>query len=175
MPNKVPERLRWAVQRLAPRPGDRVLEIGCGTGVAAALLCDRLAKGRLTAIDRSTTMVTTARRRNRACMADGRAEIRRLALADVDFAPGSFDRALAVNVNLFWLSPAAELQVLKPVLRPRGLLCLVYQPPAESQIAKVATVCSGFLRAHGFVDVQTVVEYLRPTAAVCISARVGAA
>jgi trans-aconitate methyltransferase len=35
------------------RPGERLLEIGCGSGVAAALVCARLDDGRLLAIDRS--------------------------------------------------------------------------------------------------------------------------
>jgi SAM-dependent methyltransferase len=152
-----------------------VLEIGCGTGVAALLLCEQLIDGRLTAIDRSAAMVAAARRRNRAYIATGRAIIRRVALADADFDRGSFDRALAVNVNVFWLGPAAELKVLRRVLRPRGVLCLVYQPPAPSQIPKVAQLCSGFLRAHGFADVRVHREELRPIPAVCITARVRAA
>lgn len=37
----VPERLSWAVETLELAPSDRVLEIGCGRGVAAALVLDR--------------------------------------------------------------------------------------------------------------------------------------
>jgi SAM-dependent methyltransferase len=149
-----------------------VLEIGCGTGIAASLICERLSRGRLTAIDRSAAMVAAARRRNRAWIAAGRAVVRRVALADADFDPSVFHRAMAVNVNLFWLGPAAELGVLKRILRPRGLLCLVYQPPAASQIPRIADLCSEFLRIHGFVDPLVHVEERRPAAAVCITARV---
>jgi SAM-dependent methyltransferase len=170
MSNKVPERLTWAVRQLAPRPTDDVLEIGCGTGVAAALLCERLVEGRLTAIDRSAAMVAAARRRNRACIADGRAVIRRLALAEADLAPASFDRVLAVQVNVFWLEPAAELMMLQRVLRPGGVLCLVYQPPSASQVARVAATCSEFLGSHGFKRVRVETARLRPGAAVSIRA-----
>jgi SAM-dependent methyltransferase len=175
MSTRIPDRLIWAVQQLAPRPGDHVLEIGCGTGVAASLLCEHLVEGRLVAIDRSAAMVAAARRRNRGCIKSGRAVIRRVALARAPFAPATFDRALAVHVNVFWLGPAAELEVLRRVLRPGGMLCLVYQPPAVTQIANVAETCSGFLRAYGFVRVQVDMAELRPTPGVCIRARTRAA
>ncbi|MET9630757.1 class I SAM-dependent methyltransferase [Lentzea sp. NPDC006480] len=56
------ERLRGVVDQLAIRPDDRVLEIGCGQGVAATMVCQLLATGTLTAIDRSTKMVEAATR-----------------------------------------------------------------------------------------------------------------
>jgi SAM-dependent methyltransferase len=158
------------VTQLAPQSTDHVLEIGCGTGVAAALLCERLVEGRLTAIDRSTAMVAAARRRLRACVTAGRAVIRRLALAEADFPPASFDRALAVNVNVFWLGPAAELAVLQRVLRPGGLLCLVYQPPSPAQASAMAGSCAAYLRTHGFTRARVTRAALRPGLVVSIRA-----
>jgi len=67
----VSARLQAVVEQRDIRPGDRVLEIGCGHGVAATLICERLESGRLTAIDRSAKMIAAAGRRNTAHVAAG--------------------------------------------------------------------------------------------------------
>jgi ubiquinone/menaquinone biosynthesis C-methylase UbiE len=78
------ERLRSIVDQLDIRPDDRILEVGCGLGVAATLVCERLEGGRLTAIDRSPKMIEAARRRNAACIEAGKAEFLVAALEDLD-------------------------------------------------------------------------------------------
>ena len=50
----IPARLRWAVDFIDVQPQDHILEIGCGSGQAADLICRRLeGRGKLFAIDRS--------------------------------------------------------------------------------------------------------------------------
>jgi trans-aconitate methyltransferase len=52
------------VDALAVEPDDRLLEIGCGHGVAVTLACQKLDRGSITAIDRSPTMIEMASKRN---------------------------------------------------------------------------------------------------------------
>lgn len=146
-----PERLRWAVDLIAVAPDDEVLEIGCGTGVAAALVCARLIGGHVTAIDRSATAIRRATTHSREHVASGRAEFRHLELADLTVPERPFDKAFAVNVNLFWLRPAAvELGVLRNVLAPDGFLHLVYETPREARAGQVLPAVTAALDNAGF-------------------------
>src|SRR5919197_462989 len=98
-------RNRWAVELLAVEPTDRVLELGCGPGVAIAALATRATRGLVVGVDHSQVMIRQARRRNRAAIQAGRvrlihAPVERL---HVDDAP--FDAALAVNNVGLWAEP----------------------------------------------------------------------
>src|ERR671922_1729169 len=73
MAGKASERFVWAVDTLEVRPPDRLLEVGCGHGVAVSLVCERLTTGTITAIDRSPKMIEMATRRNREHVEAGRA------------------------------------------------------------------------------------------------------
>ena len=153
----VPERIRWAVQVLDPAPGDQLLEIGCGPGVAVAAICQRLRDGRVVAIDRSATAIARATRRNADCIASGRVVLRAVALEDLaadglpEAGPG-FDKVFAMNVNLFWVrDPARELALIRALLRPGGTLSLFYGYGTPGQgPATVPGALLGHLAAAGF-------------------------
>jgi ubiquinone/menaquinone biosynthesis C-methylase UbiE len=130
----VSERLRAAVERLDVRPGDRVLEIGCGHGVAATLVCERLgARGRLTAIDRSPKMIQAAARRNAAYVEAGTAEFLIAALEDVDLGARRFDKVFAVRVGLFHREPDRARGLAERWLAPGGaVFAFLDAPPGRS-------------------------------------------
>src|SRR3954466_15756660 len=97
MAGKASERFVWAIDTLGVRPADRLLEIGCGHGVAVSLVCERLTTGAIVAIDRSPRMIEMARRRNREHVDAGRAVLEAVALEDADPGDPGFDQDFAFN------------------------------------------------------------------------------
>lgn len=165
----VPERVRWAVETLDVQPGDRVLEIGCGSGGSAALICERLAAGEMLAIDRSPIQIERARRRNEAQLASGCLSLQMVELANLDVGDARFDKLFAINVNLFWLGPArAEVDAVRRALAPGGRLFLFYETPGPERARYAAARISAVLRQEGFVETEWLTR--TPTLFGCVTA-----
>jgi len=127
----VSERLRGIVAGLGLGPGDRVLEIGCGHGVAATHVCEAIGPaGRLVAVDRSPKMVAAAARRNAAFA--GMAEFVTGELETLDLGGRRFDLVLAVRVGLFRREPARARALARRWLAPGGTLHVVLDRPMSS-------------------------------------------
>jgi ubiquinone/menaquinone biosynthesis C-methylase UbiE len=109
---------RWAVDTLAIAPGERVLDVGCGPGVAISLAArpDTTVAG----VDPSDVMVTQARRRNRRAIAAGLVTVDEGAAERLPFPDASFDAVLAVNSLSHWRSRDDGLREVARVLAPGG-------------------------------------------------------
>lgn len=142
----VPHRIAQTADLIGVRPGQRVLEIGVGRGVLAALICGRLGNGQFVGIDRSGPAIAASIERNKDAVARGLATFEQMALEDVDPGHlGRFDTIVAVNVNLFWTRPAShELGLISQLLAPTGTLWLVYEAPDRSDTSRI----EGPLRDH---------------------------
>jgi SAM-dependent methyltransferase len=137
-----PTRIVWAVNQLQITPNQRILEIGAGRGVAADLVCARLANGNgsYLGIDRSATAVAASNERNQPYIERQTAQFQQLALEDLDpGAAGRFDTVFAVNVNLFWTRPAQrDLAMIRQLLKGQGKLWLFYEPPTASVTSRIS-------------------------------------
>jgi SAM-dependent methyltransferase len=173
MANKASERFVWAVDTLEVRRSDRLLEVGCGHGVAVSLVCERLTTGRITAIDRSPAMIEMAARRNREHVAAGTAVLEAVALEDVDLGDQRFDKAFAFNVAPFWQQPQAALGALREHLARDGAVYLFWDArhSAPERARDLANQLADRLRAGGFSVDRVLVENLRPIPAVCAIGR----
>ena len=120
------ERLKSIVDALDIQPDDRVLEIGCGHGVAATFVCELLETGRLTAIDRSPKMIAAAERRNASYVEAGVAEFLVRELEDLDLGDRSFHKVFAVRVGLFHREPRRARALVEPWLAPGGTISESY-------------------------------------------------
>lgn len=114
------------VASLPLEPGMRVLEIGCGPGVAARAVCHRIGHGHVVAIDRSATAIRIAEQASRVECNAGLLEFRHAAIEDFVLAEGEprFDLAFAQQVGVLdGRHPADEaLKRLKAALRPDAFL-----------------------------------------------------
>jgi cyclopropane fatty-acyl-phospholipid synthase-like methyltransferase len=153
MAGTIPERIRCAVEILAIKRADRVLEIGGGPGVAASMVCERLETGVMLLIDRSATAVERTRRRNADHVASGRLTLETVDLRDFEARGRRFDKVFAVNVNIFWTSRATEeLARAREALAPGGVLFLFYETSSADRAREVATRVGEALRANGFTE-----------------------
>lgn len=146
-----PPRIRWAVDVLDVRPHDQILEIGCGQGYAAELICERLEKGRLLAIDRSESGVDRTKRRCRPFVDAGRLTVRHIDLATLRVPIKRLDRAFAFGVNLFWVRECQdELGLIYDRLSPGCSLYLFYDTSRTDDMPTILERASGALVEAGF-------------------------
>ncbi len=115
------------VARICERvsPGQRVLELGCATGLMTAVLAATGA--RVTAIDRSQGYIDRARMRAGEGVTLVRAGLEEPAWEDL--AGADFDHVLACNLIHEMDDPVALLARARELLAPAGLVHLTLQNP----------------------------------------------
>jgi demethylmenaquinone methyltransferase / 2-methoxy-6-polyprenyl-1,4-benzoquinol methylase len=112
---------RWRrelVRAVAPRAGDRVLDVATGTGMVAAELLAR-ADCSVVGIDQSVEMLAAARARF-AATAGSRVELIEGQAEALPFADESFDALTFTYLLRYVDDPAATMLELARVLRPGG-------------------------------------------------------
>jgi SAM-dependent methyltransferase len=162
----------WAVGLLDVQPGDRVLEIGFGPGVAIRELARRATSGLVVGVDHSEVMVQQARRRNAAAVQAGRVDLRLGTAEHLPVFDAPFDKILAVNSLMFWDDPVDRLVELRGLLRPGGRIAIAFQPrgpgASDERAAQAGREMAEQFAAAGFTDVRIETLELQPTNAVCV-------
>jgi trans-aconitate methyltransferase len=147
----IPTRIRWAVDLMEVRPADHILEIGCGAGHAAELICSRLETGKLFAIDRSESGVDRTKRRCARFVEAGRLTVRQIDLATLRVPVKRLHKVFAFNVNLFWVRDCAdEVALLHERVVPGGAVHLFYEVKFPEEMSTVIEKASRSLADGGF-------------------------
>lgn len=127
---------------LALGPGDRLLELGFGSGyllekVLENRLCDFAAGA-----DISPEMVSHVGARLRAYIDAEKAQIRHGDIEAIPFADGEFSKLCSVNTLYFWRDPQRALAECRRVLTTGGRIALCFN--AKSEMAKWPGHVHGF-------------------------------
>ncbi len=158
---EIPPRIRWAVDVMDVQPNDNVLEIGCGPGAGAELICERLQTGRLFAIDRSESGVDRTKRRCAKHVEAGRLTVRQIDLATLRVPVKRLTKVFAFNVNLFWVRDCAdEVALLHDRVVPGGAVHLFYETKMPGLVPNIVKKTSENLASAGFRI--SVVDQLAP-------------
>ncbi len=166
------ERNVWTVDLLNVQSGDRVIEIGCGPGLALEACLARARDGHVVGLDHSQTMLDQARARNAEANREGRLELRLGSLEDLPVADGSFDKACSANVVQFFPDRAAAFRKIYSVLKPKGVAATTYMPrgtsPSRAKALDMAEEVRRHMEVAGFACIRIEELPMDPVPAVCV-------
>jgi trans-aconitate methyltransferase len=159
---------RWAVQQVKSShegAAGRIAELGPGPGIGLEALLTQFRDAHIWGIDLSPVMLSQARKRALSQVEAGRltliegntSELAQVAPADI---------VMANHVLYFWPDPQAEMEQIRGLLRPGGLLAVGYQlrrnmpqiaqkrlPPAGHLLYDTDEDVARLARAAGFSSV----------------------
>ncbi|MHC3475158.1 SAM-dependent methyltransferase [Streptomyces sp. 7R007] len=167
------------IRRLAPAPGARILDVGCGNGTPAMQLA-RACPVRVVGISVSERQVARAGERAREAGLADRLSFERVDAMDLPYPSGSFDGAWALESMLHMPDKVQVLSEVARVVRPGGRVVIadmVYKAPADRAAevrAQVSTVYAsltpleeyrGVIERAGLVaeDIRDVTKETFPT------------
>jgi ubiquinone/menaquinone biosynthesis C-methylase UbiE len=111
------------VELAGPRPGERVLDVACGTGIVARRAAERLGgHGRVVGLDINPAMLDVAR--SAAAAKELAIEWREGSALAMPFADGAFDVVFCQQALQFFPDRAAALREMHRVLATGGRLAL---------------------------------------------------
>jgi cyclopropane fatty-acyl-phospholipid synthase-like methyltransferase len=159
------------MMRLAPEM--RVLEIGCGPGIALLRCAGAVTDGRIVGLDHSDTMIAQARARLSRAKLLERVDLVTGDVTRINTLGQTFDRVFSLNVVQFIEDKNSFFEAIHDVLAPGGMCFTTYQPRladnASAALASQTRQIVDAMQAAGFATVKTSTFDADGNEAVCIS------
>jgi len=123
---------RRLVEIIDPKPGDEVLDVGCGVGIGAVYLAEQFGC-RVVAVDITPRMIERARERAERHEVAERIDFRVADMHALPFAASHFASAIAESVLSFSAAKTKVVNELLRVVKPGGMIAFTeaiwVQPP----------------------------------------------
>ncbi len=160
------------VELMGLQPDSRVLEIGCGPGLALANCAAKVTHGRVVGIDHSSIMIAQARQRLARTDQGARVELVVGGIKSLSGWPEEFDRTYSLNVIQFIADKAGFFRRVIAALDNGGMCFTTYQPrldnDASNGAAQMADEVEKEMIGVGFCKIGRADINAGPTQAICV-------
>ena len=169
------KRNQWTVELLAIQPVHRILEIGCGPGIALKTCAEKAPGAYVVGIDHSEVMVSQASKRLAGEIKAGRADVRLVGLFDGSLDAETYDRVYSLNVFQFFLDMEEGFRRVHECLVSGGKVATTYQPrsknPTRGNALEMAASIEKTMKAVGFVGIERHELPFKPAPVICVIGR----
>lgn len=155
MERETEETNQQVITLLDIQQGDRVLDVGTGSGISLGKLAALTGGGLAVGVDHSPVMCRRAVHTNRALIADGRASVECAPSNQLPFDSGTFDAVMSVHTLYFWDPAESHLCEIARVLRPGGQLVLAFRVDDDPATANFPTSVYKFRSAAEVASLVT--------------------
>ena len=110
----------WTIKLINPQQGETLLELGCGAGFAIKCLLDQSSIKQVTGYDLSSTVLKSAKMRNRKEVNIGRAKLIQGDVKELPFQDEDFNKVFSIHSVYFWNDLSNTVSEIYRVIKPGG-------------------------------------------------------
>jgi ubiquinone/menaquinone biosynthesis C-methylase UbiE len=147
---------RKVVDLLEIKDQDKILEIGCGAGLAIKILMEKKSRCRIWGLDFSGLMIRKAVKNNRLAVKNKQVEFMLGDFCKTEFPGRIFTKIFGINVIYFWDDLNLAFAKLNKILSPAGRLIIYMSGP--ERLNKVPFATDGIFNKY---SLQIVLEKIR--------------
>ncbi|MCA0981290.1 class I SAM-dependent methyltransferase [Exiguobacterium aestuarii] len=118
--------VEWTIEQLQMYPNATVLELGCGAGDAMATILQKQEDVNVVGLDRSKTLIASAKKRNATSIQTRRARLMEGDFHQLAMTDASIDHVFSIHTLYFWEDVTTVLSEIERVLKPNGTFLITY-------------------------------------------------